>query len=73
MSDKKAKRFDRDEQALLWTVDDVAAYFQASPSWVYKCVADGQIPSLRIRGMLRFVPEQVKAAVMSTAAAGGVS
>ena len=57
----------------LWTVEDVAAYLKASPSWVYKCVADGQLPGLRIRGMLRFLPDQVRAAVLSAAEVGGAS
>ena len=60
-------------QQELWTVDDVAGYLRSSRSWVYKSVARGELPSLRIGGMLRFLPDQVQAAVLSAAEAGGAS
>jgi len=45
---------------VLWTADDVATYLQASRSWVYMKAEAGQIPCLRIHGLLRFDPEAIR-------------
>jgi excisionase family DNA binding protein len=45
----------------LWTVAQVAAYLQASRSWVYHQSECGRLPSLRIGGLLRFSPAAVRA------------
>lgn len=45
----------------LWTAEDVAAYLQASRSWVYQKAESGVLPSVRICGLLRFEPETVRA------------
>jgi excisionase family DNA binding protein len=44
----------------LWTVNDVVKYLKASRSWVYQRAEAGIIPSIRIGGLLRFVPEEVR-------------
>jgi excisionase family DNA binding protein len=45
----------------LWTAKEVAAYLQASPSWVYMHAEDGTLPSVRIGGLRRFHPEAIRA------------
>jgi hypothetical protein len=45
----------------LWDARDVAQYFRASRSWVYQQAEAGVLPCLRIRGLLRFEPETVRA------------
>lgn len=46
----------------LWTVEDVAAYLKTSRSWVYqRCAGVDAIPAMRVGGLLRFEPEEVKA------------
>jgi hypothetical protein len=45
----------------LWTAKDVADYLKASTSWVYLHADDGTLPSLRIAGLRRFIPEQIRA------------
>ncbi len=49
-----------DAAEALWTVDDVARFLRASPSWVYKAAARGAIPCVRIGAMLRFDPEALR-------------
>ncbi len=44
----------------LWTVQQVAAYLQASTSYVYKAAERGEIPCRRIGALLRFVPAAVR-------------
>lgn len=46
----------------LWDVADVAAYLKTSRSWVYeKSKGVGAIPTMRVGGLLRYEPEEVKA------------
>jgi excisionase family DNA binding protein len=45
----------------LWTVEEVRAYLRVSRSWVYGAAARGELPSLRIGGLLRFAPDTVRA------------
>ena len=47
----------------LWTPADVARYLKASRSWVYEKGEAGILPSLRIGGLLRFDPAEVRAFV----------
>lgn len=45
----------------LWDAQDVAAYLKVSRSWVYQRVEAGQLPYLRIGGLLRFDPATIRA------------
>jgi len=45
----------------LWTVRDVAAFLQASTSYVYKAAERGEVPCRRVGALLRFVPAEVRA------------
>lgn len=45
----------------LWTVQNVAAFLQVSPSWVYLHVSQGDLPYRRVGGLLRFFPDDVRA------------
>jgi excisionase family DNA binding protein len=45
----------------LWDARDVARYLKVSRSWVYQHAEDGTLPSVRIHGLRRFVPEQIRA------------
>ena len=44
----------------LWDANDVASYLKASRSWVYQKAEAGLLPCLRLGGLLRFEPAQVK-------------
>jgi len=45
----------------LWDVQDVASYLKASVSWVYKAAEKGDLPCVRIGGLLRFDARAVRA------------
>ncbi len=45
----------------LWDANDVARYLKVSRSWVYHRAEAGQLPHLRVGGLLRFDPATVKA------------
>jgi excisionase family DNA binding protein len=45
----------------LWTAADVAAFLKASRSWVYLHTDDGTLPSVKLGGLRRFIPEQIRA------------
>jgi excisionase family DNA binding protein len=45
----------------LWTVKEVAAYLKVSTAWVYMHAEDGTLPSVRIGGLRRFHPEDIRA------------
>jgi len=45
----------------LWTANDVAQFLQASRSWVYQKAEAGILPCLKVGGLLRFEPGQVRA------------
>ena len=47
--------------APLWTAEDVARYLQASRSWVYHRAESGELPCLRVGGLLRFEPDVIRA------------
>jgi excisionase family DNA binding protein len=50
-----------DERA--WKTKDVAEFLQASESWVRHAVADGRLPCIKIGGLLRFDPAEIRALV----------
>lgn len=45
----------------LWDARDVAGYLKASRSWVYMRAEAGNLPCLRIGGLLRFEPVAIRA------------
>jgi excisionase family DNA binding protein len=45
----------------LWDAKDVAQYLKVSRSWVYLHAEDGTLPSVRIGGLRRFWPDQIRA------------
>ena len=45
----------------LWDARDVARYLKASRSWVYQRAECGQVPYLRVGGLLRFEPTVIRA------------
>jgi excisionase family DNA binding protein len=51
----------------LWDANDVARYLKASRSWVYMRAEAGQLPSVRIGGLLRFKPSAIRAMVEGVA------
>jgi len=53
------------ENGGLWDTRDVASYLKASRSWVYHQAEAGQLPCLKIGGLLRFDPEVIKRLVRS--------
>lgn len=55
----------------LWTVKDVAAYCQVSSYTVREWVKQEIIPAHPIGRLIRFVPEEVRAAVTRRTGSGG--
>jgi excisionase family DNA binding protein len=49
------------EADALWTVRDVATFLKVSKSWVYHRAEAGELPCLRIGGLLRFLPKAIRA------------
>jgi excisionase family DNA binding protein len=47
----------------MWDVKETARYFKASKSWVYKQHEKGSLPAVRLGGLLRFRPDDVRAYV----------
>lgn len=45
----------------LWDAKDVARFLKVSRSWVYQKAEAGELPYLRIGGLVRFEPETVRA------------
>jgi len=62
---------ERRVQRTLWDVRDVARYLKASVSWVYKAAERGELPSLRVGGLLRFDPGAVRAFARGTSESSG--
>jgi len=48
------------EEWELWTWREVAQALKVSRSWIYAKVERGDLPSLRIGGMLRFDPVAIR-------------
>jgi excisionase family DNA binding protein len=55
----------------LWNVRDVAQYLKASVSWVYKAAERGELPCVRIGGLLRFDARAVRAFALGRAGTRG--
>lgn len=49
------------DQEPLWDAKDVATFLKASRSWVYLHSEDGTLPSVKVLGLRRFLPEQIRA------------
>jgi excisionase family DNA binding protein len=45
----------------LWDAKDVARFLKVSRSWVYQKTEAGELPCLRVGGLVRFEPEAVRA------------
>lgn len=50
-----------DDNDGLWDAKDVARFFRASRSWVYHQAEAGVLPYVRVVGLLRFDPAQIRA------------
>jgi len=51
----------------LWDANDVAEYLKVSRSWVYHRAEAGQLPCVRVGGLLRFDPSAICASVRGAA------
>lgn len=47
--------------AALWDATDVARYLKVSRSWVYHRAELGELPCLKVGGLLRFDPRAIHA------------
>ena len=45
----------------LWTAKETAAFLKMSVSWVHLHAAAGTLPSVKIVGVRRFIPSQIRA------------
>jgi len=45
----------------LWDAKEVAAFLKTSRSWVYLHAEAGALPSVRIGGLRRFIPDAIRA------------
>lgn len=45
----------------LWDARDTATFLKSSPSWVYHQAQAGNLPCLKIGGLLRFEPAAIRA------------
>lgn len=61
-----------DEAVTSWKVKDVAAFLQASESWVRHAAAGGRLPCVKIGGLLRFDPDEIRALARSSAPARAI-
>ncbi|WP_141332572.1 helix-turn-helix domain-containing protein [Myxococcus sp. AB025B] len=59
-SDDKKDTAPLDEEGL-WDANDVARFLKASRSWVYQRAQAGQLPCVKIGGLLRFEPAAIRA------------
>lgn len=60
------------EEWELWTWREVARALRVSRSWVYAKAMCGELPSLRVGGMLRFDPEAVRRFATAPGSSGRV-
>jgi excisionase family DNA binding protein len=56
----------RDGIETLWDARDVARYLKVSRSWVYQKAEAGLLPYLKVGGLVRFVPERIRAYVLGS-------
>jgi len=61
---------ERRTEQTLWDVRDVAGYLKASVSWVYKAAERGDLPCIRIGGLLRFDAQAVRTFAAGNAGRG---
>jgi hypothetical protein len=47
--------------ATLWDAQDLARFLKVSRSWVYHRAEAGELPCLRVGGLLSFDPEAIQA------------
>ena len=52
---------DLPDEGSLWTAVDVARFLRASRSWVYGAAQSGMLPCMKLRGLLRFEPAEIRA------------
>lgn len=57
-----------DEEEGLWDANDVAKFLKASRSWVYQRAQAGQLPCVKIGGLLRFEPAAIRAFIRGQSA-----
>jgi excisionase family DNA binding protein len=50
----------------LWDARDVARYLKVSRSWVYQKAEAGLLPYLKVGGLVRFVPERMRAFALAS-------
>ena len=48
------------ETERLWTVAQTAKYLQVSTSWVYRATERGELPHLKLGGLIRFQPRAIR-------------
>jgi excisionase family DNA binding protein len=60
------------EEWELWTWREVARALKVSRSWVYAKAERGELPSLRVGGLLRFDPSEVRRFATSLPTGGRV-
>jgi|GEM_PF-998101 len=61
---------DMDEEEGLWDANDVARFLKTSRSWVYQRAQAGQLPCLKIGGLLRFEPAAIRSFIKGQGANG---
>ncbi len=63
---------DREIEAL-WDARDVARYLKVSRSWVYQKAEAGLLPYLKVGGLVRFVPERIRAFALGSSGDPGAA
>ena len=56
--------------AALWTVEEVAEFLSLSRRWVYRAVAEGAIPHVRLGRSVRFDPSAIREWTAARSAGG---
>jgi excisionase family DNA binding protein len=64
-ADSRPTQLYRLDQCALWDARDVARFLRVSRSWVYQQAKAGQLPGVKVGGLLRFEPEVIKRLVWS--------
>jgi len=62
---------DYDGIETLWDARDVARYLKVSRSWVYQRAEAGQLPYLKVGGLVRFVPDRIREFALASAGGPG--
>ena len=62
----------RDGIETLWDARDVARYLKVSRSWVYQKAEARLLPNLKVGGLVRFVPERIRAFALGSGVAAKV-